>query len=204
MHFECGRFFHVYARANSENDLLFREIDNYIYFLKKYRKYITPVFDTLSYCLIPNHYHLLVKVKNIEDIFAYQTIKHYKHKHDELKIDEFLQQQIANFHISYAKAYNKKYNRRGTLFQPKPKAKEISDLNSCLRVCRYIHRNPIKHGLVERLDKWKYSSYQDYTGDRKGTIPHRDLILSQFDSIGEFMNYNCLENDDYEMAFEEN
>jgi REP-associated tyrosine transposase len=201
MNFECDRYFHVYTRANSEKDQLFVDHNNYIFFLKRYKKYIAPVFETLCYCLIPNHYHLLVKVKTSEEIYAYQKKKKYKYYNDELKINVFLQQQFANFHISYAKAFNKKYDRRGTLFQPKPKAKEISDINSCLRVCRYIHRNPIKHGLANMLVDWEYSSFQDYAGARKETVLHKELILSQFGTIEEFIEYCSLEIDDYEMSF---
>ena len=69
MYFECERFFHVYARANTQKELLFREPDNYLYFLKRYRKYISPVFDTLSFCLMPNHYHFLVRVKDMKEIY---------------------------------------------------------------------------------------------------------------------------------------
>ena len=203
MYFECERFFHVYTRANTQKELLFREPDNYLFFLKRYRKYISPVFDTLSFCLMPNHYHFLVRVKDMKAVFSYQSKKHYKYKNDELRINDFLQQQFANFHISYAKAYNNKYNRRGSLFQTKPKAKEISGMNSCLRVCRYIHRNPIKHGIVKNLESWQYSSYLEYLDKVEWRILSKEMILSQFDSLTKFINYIKLEIDDYEMSFED-
>ena len=202
MHFECDKIFHIYTRANSENELLFRENENYFFFLKKYKKFINPIFNTLCYCLIPNHYHLLIRVKEQESIHEYQKVKKYKHIEDELKIDNFLQQQIANFHISYAKAFNKKYERRGSLFQSKPKAKEILDTNYLLRIARYIHRNPIKHGLVNNLEDWKFSSFLDYANMRKGTIPHKEFILSHFSSIQDFIKFTNMDVDDYEDDFQ--
>jgi len=196
MHFECEKLFHVYTRANSENELLFREDENYYFFLKKYKKYINPIFETLCYCLIPNHYHLLIRVKEKESIFEYQKIKKYKYINNESKIDNFLQQQIANFHISYAKAFNKKYKRRGSLFQSKPKAKEISSTYYLLRASRYIHRNPITHGLVSNLEDWEFSSFLDYIDMRRGTIPKKKYILSYFSSIEDFINFTCKDGDD--------
>jgi len=202
MHFECEKVFHIYTRANSEKELLFREDQNYFFFLRNYRKFMTPIFETLCYCLIPNHYHLLVKVKDQESIFEYQEEKKYQYTKEELKIDNFLQQQIANFHISYAKAYNKKYERRGSLFQSKPKAKEIPDINYLLRVARYIHRNPLKHGLINNLKDWEYSSFLDYADLRKGTIPKKEFFLSSFSSVQDFINFTKLDIDDYEDEFE--
>jgi len=203
MNFESEFIFHVYARANSEKDQLFIEHENYVFFLKKYKKYIIPVFDTLGYCLIPNHYHLLLRVKDKETIFSHQKKKRYKYYKDELRINEFLQQQFANFHISYAKAFNNQYGRRGSLFQPKPKAKVIKDINSVIRVCRYIHRNPIKHGLVNDLQKWQYSSYLEYLTEGKGVIFNKITILSCFESLKDFINYTNMEIDNYEESFEE-
>ena len=202
MNFECEKVFHIYSRTNTKDELLFREKDNYLFFLKRYRTFLTPVFQTLCYCLIPNHYHLLIKVKNKEHIFKYQKSKNYKYANNELKINNFIQQQVANFHISYAKAFNKKYNRRGSLLQSKPKAKEITDLNFLLRSSRYIHRNPIKHGLIKQLENWEYSSYLDYAELRNDTIPEKEFVLSHFSSVQDFINFTNMDLDSYCDEFE--
>jgi len=180
---------------------LFFEDKNYKYFLKKYKKYILPIFDTLSYCLIPNHYHLLIKVKNQETIYHYQKNKSNKYINDEVELNYFIRQQIANFHISYAKAFNKLYKRRGSLFQSKPNAKEIPETDYLLQVSRYIHRNPLKHGVVKKLKDWKYSSYLDYAGLRNGTIPSKDFLISHFESVNEFLDFTEMEFDDNEFEF---
>ncbi|MEA3295629.1 MAG: transposase [Patescibacteria group bacterium] len=197
MNFEIEKFYHIYTRANSQADKLFREDDNYKYFLRKYKKNISPIFETLCYCLIPNHYHFLIKVKKQETIFNYQKRKGKKYKNNEIEINSFIQQQIANFHISYAKAFNQLYKRRGSLFQSKPKAKEISDTNYLLQVSRYIHRNPLKHGVVKNIKDWKYSSYLDYADLRNGLIPNKEFLVSHFSSIKEFLDFT-------EMEFNEN
>ena len=199
MNFECGRIFHIYTRANSDNDLLFKERDNYLFFLKKYNEYLTPISQTLCYCLVPNHYHFLIKVNDKDKIFNYQIQKNYKYSKNDLKIDNFIQQQISNFHNSYAKAFNKKYKRRDSLFQKNPKTKNITDEKYLMRVSRYIHKNPIKHNLITDLINWEYSSYPNYIGYRNSSFIEIDLILSYYSSIQDFINFTTLEIDDYEI-----
>ncbi len=66
--------FHVYNHANGEEDI-FREDDNYRYFLEKYQKYIVPVAATQAYCLMKNHFHLMVRVKDVEFFWGHQPFK---------------------------------------------------------------------------------------------------------------------------------
>jgi REP element-mobilizing transposase RayT len=60
--FEQETYYHVFNHAIGKENL-FHTTENYYYFLKKYVQYISPVIDTLAYCLMPNHFHLLIKVK---------------------------------------------------------------------------------------------------------------------------------------------
>ncbi len=60
--FEEGYFYHIYNRGNN-SELLFKEEANYIYFLKLIRKYILPVADIYTYCLLNNHFHILIRIK---------------------------------------------------------------------------------------------------------------------------------------------
>ena len=117
MQFECGKFFHIYTRANSNTDILFHEDKNYTFFLRKYRKYLSPIFVTLGYCLMPNHYHILVRIISDLELYAYQKKKNYKYTGDETKINDFITRQFANFHISYSKAINKKYKDEDRYFR---------------------------------------------------------------------------------------
>lgn len=199
MNFECGKVFHIYTRANSNNDLLFKEKENYPFFLKKYNQYLTPLFQTFCYCLLPNHYHFLIKVKESEKIFEYQAEKHYKYLKNELKINDFIKQQISNLHNSYAKAFNRKYKRRGSLFQRNPRAKNITTENYLIRASRYIHRNPIKHNFVSNILDWEYSSYQKYAGVINSSFINENFILSYFSSKQDLISFTNVEIDDYEI-----
>ncbi len=87
-------YYHIYNHANGD-DNLFREEKNYRFFLRKYHQHIDVIADTLAWCLMPNHFHLLVKIKSAEAIAAtclkFQTL-------DQLEArTAFLSKQLANF-----------------------------------------------------------------------------------------------------------
>jgi REP element-mobilizing transposase RayT len=61
-----GGYYHIFNRGNNR-ERIFREPRNYNYFLKLYEKYIPLVVDTFAFCLLSNHFHLLVRVKTAEE-----------------------------------------------------------------------------------------------------------------------------------------
>jgi REP element-mobilizing transposase RayT len=135
-----GEFYHIFSRTIG-SELLFRSDENYSFFLKKYLKHCGEQFLTFAYCLLPNHFHFLVQVK--ENTTSEQALS-----------------SISNFLNSYSKAYNKLYERHGGLFQRKFKRKQIAKDSYLSQVMIYIHQNPQNHGIIEDFQKWKYSSYQ--------------------------------------------
>ena len=66
---EEGGIYHIYNKAIS-NLKLFRDEDDYYFFLAQFKKYFLSYFSIFSYCLIPNHFHFLVKVKTHEEILV--------------------------------------------------------------------------------------------------------------------------------------
>lgn len=113
-YFEEGKFFHIYNRANSSSDLLFYRRDNYSYFLKKYYEYLGMWLDTFAYCLIPNHFHFMIRIKKRAQKESWNT-------HD------VITEQFRRFFISYSQPINKQESRRGSLFQKRFKRKLIDD-----------------------------------------------------------------------------
>lgn len=63
------KYYHIYNHANGDENL-FREQKNYEYFLEKYKQHISPIAETIAWCLMPNHFHLLVKIKKEAEITA--------------------------------------------------------------------------------------------------------------------------------------
>ena len=176
---EPGKFYHLYNHANgSEN--LFRSQENYRYFLSRYKHFIDPIADTYSYCLMPNHIHFLVQLKNevaLEATFGkFETFQ---------KLEAKLSKQFANLFSSYTQAYNKMYSRRGSLFIPNFKRSEITDDTYLTTVIVYIHRNPVHHGFTIDWTKWRWSSYQTILSE-KPTSLKREEVLKWFGNKDEF------------------
>ncbi len=186
MNFQAGYIYHIYNRGNNKNRIFFCR-DNYIFFLKKVRRELSQHMDFLAYCLMPNHFHFLVQVKDkIEyssDDFNYSSddLK----SSDESKIsDDLLSKQISN-HIaillrSNTRAINIQENRTGSLFQQKTKAKCLNEMtnskNNYAATCfNYIHKNPYTSNLVKKLEDWEFSSFLDYATLRNGTFCNQEL-----------------------------
>lgn len=163
--FSPGEFYHVYSRTNGE-ELLFRTEENCFYFLQKFQTYCSPHFSTLAYCLLPYHFHFLIRVKENTNPTA--------------SLNSF-----SNFLNGYAKAYNKLYDRHGGLFQRKFKRKQIDQESYLSQVIIYIHQNPQKHGIVDDFKKWRFSSYHAIIS-QKHTHIDRDFVIEWFDGIEEF------------------
>jgi len=189
MNLACGKEFHIYTRANSNLDELFTNREDYQLFLNRYQRYLEPVFHTLAFCLMPNHYHLLVRVKEAKTIIDTVNETNNRIVLEAANALPYVRQQISNFHNSYAKAFNKIHQRRGSLFQTKPKSKEIIDLVDLLELFRYIHNNPVNHGLVKDLQDWEFSSYLDYTAQREIGFISKDELMQHFTTIEELKSF---------------
>lgn len=174
--FEFEGVYHVFSHVNG-TEVIFRESSNYHFFLEKVEKYILPVADIYAYCLLPNHFHLLLRFKDFNDVSS-------ENEH------QFLMKYFGNLLNAYAKAYNKKYNRKGALFLNAVKRKKISDEKYLLKVLHYIHNNPINHGFVNKIDQWKHSSYNSYLNPEKESKLNRKEIMPYFDSVEVFRNYH--------------
>lgn len=156
--FCAGQCYHVYNRGVNRGRIFFTP-ENWGFFIRRVREYFKPEFVIiLAYCLMPNHYHLLLR----------------------LRIDDLSNTVMQPFGTSYTKAINKQQNRVGPLFQGKFKAELVDEDAYLTYLTKYIHRNPVKAGLVNTPGDWAYSSYQEYIGARQGTLPSPKLILDRF------------------------
>jgi putative transposase len=156
---EAGGFYHVYNRANSNRDLLFVDEKNYYYFLSKYVNYLRPFVETYAYCLIPNHFHLLIEVKAEEEIRSYVEAQENWEKKRTAPIPLILSEAFRRFFISYAISFNTFDKRRGGLFYREFNRVLITSTFHFFTEVYYIHNNPIKHGLVSSIEEYAWSSY---------------------------------------------
>ncbi len=96
---------------------------------------------------------------------------------------------FSSLFSSYSQAFNKVYNRKGSLFMPNFKRREILPEVSLMRVIAYIHRNPVHHGFVSNLDDWEYSSYNSIC-QKNNTNLKVDNILNLFGGITGFTDFH--------------
>jgi putative transposase len=168
---QAGNFYHIYNRGNARQDIFF-EHENYIYFLKLVKLHlISNGVDIVAYCLMPNHYHFLVYLR-----------------------DETLSDAMKLLSLAYTKAINKRFKRCGVIFQGRFNSIHVADTNYLFHLLHYIHFNPVKAGLVRQPEEWEFSSYLEYAGLRAGKIPNMEHIKGQINGES-FLLDGCLPTD---------
>ncbi|HPQ22570.1 MAG TPA: hypothetical protein PK147_11990 [Saprospiraceae bacterium] len=194
---QSSNFYHIFNRANGFENL-FRKRENYQFFLNKWDKYISPIADTYCYCLMPNHFHFLIRIKSSEELGetfgkfdGKETFGKFKtfQKLDEDFIAKKITKSFSNLFSSYTQAYNKYIGRKGSLFTPNFKKKEITNEVHLLRVIAYIHRNPIHHGFATNYNEWEFSSYNTIMSARDTKIK-REKVLEIFGGNAEFIQFH--------------
>ncbi|HBX51643.1 MAG: hypothetical protein A2W98_02260 [Bacteroidetes bacterium GWF2_33_38] len=183
---EPEKYYHIYNHAVG-NSNLFETEDNYYFFLEKYKQYISPYVDTFAYCLMPNHFHLAVRIK---DLTGFENLDiPTLTKFDEDSFSEFVSKQFSNFFSSYSQAFNKQQSRRGSLFERPFKRKHITTDEYFKILIHYIHYNPVHLEFVNDLRDWKYSSYESYFSS-KTTLIKRDEAISWFGDVKNFEEFH--------------
>ncbi len=127
------------------------------------------IVNILAYCLMPNHFHLLLQQKNIKGISSF----------------------VANFTNSYTKYFNAKYKRVGPLFQGLFKAVHIESDEQLMHVSRYIHLNPVSSHLIDIKDLQTNinCSYREYLNSIPYSISKPDIILQMFQSRKDYAKF---------------
>lgn len=168
------KFYHIYNRGNNKENVFIEE-KNYAYFLLLVKRHLLPVSDIYAYCLLKNHFHILVKTKQFEN-------------------DALIGNGYSNLFNAYAKAINKKYNRTGSLFKDRFSRVNIEDEDYLRALILYIHLNPQHHGFTSDFSNYPHSSYKGLISD-KDTELNRMEVLKLFDDRANFI-YCHLERKD--------
>lgn len=199
MHFEKTNLYHIYNQGNNGQKIFF-DRENYLFFLRKIKTHVVPYADILAWCLMPNHFHLMIYVKEVELVI--------KSSDDSESSDDFktrtLNNSIAVLLRSYTRAINKQNKSKGSLFRQKTKAECLNQINDLTpsfyntnagakihlddpekhypQLCfNYIHQNPVKARLVSIKTEWEYSSAIDYAGLRNGTLTNKEKAKEYVD-----------------------
>jgi putative transposase len=172
-----GGIYHVYNRGIEKRNIFLDDHD-YQHFLWIVDEFVKPDHPTpgnkfflrrsvgkeisiLSYCLMPNHFHFLIKLQTLSGITK-------------------LMQRICTVYATY---FNDRYSHEGKVLQGPYKGARVGSDAYLMQVSAYIHRNPT--GLCANLGEYKYSSYQDYLGKKKTSWLNTSEILDIFKTKNE-------------------
>lgn len=198
--FVNGQYYHIYNRGTEKRTIFEKQWD-YSRLIKTVQYYqltgpkpklsrflLSSIFkpdtdkkivDIICYCLMPNHFHFLIK---------------------QLK-DGGITEFIGKLSNSYTKYYNVKYNRVGPLLQGEFKAVLIESDDQLIHTSRYIHLNPITSFLVKDLSKYKWSSYNEYIKTSNKSTCEKENILNLFNSSNDYEKF-ILDQVDYAQKLE--
>lgn len=173
---EADYYYHVFNRANSNGDVLFRSDENYRYFLKKWDAYLSPYLKIYAYCLLPNHFHFLVQVKSEDTIRNAVSADETMKKHKTALVSTILSEVFRRFFIAYAKAFNHQQGRRGSLFQKDFKRILVDKDSYFTSLIYYIHANPLKHGTQQDFVNYQWNSYQRILHPKPTKLEKRGVL----------------------------
>jgi REP element-mobilizing transposase RayT len=172
--------YHIMWRGANRQEI-FHEDEDWMNFLTIFKRYkLKCELKVYAWCLMSNHVHLLMKEGN-EDI----------------------SKTMQRIGVSYAGNYNWKYRTTGHLFQDRFKSENVENKEYLRTVVRYIHQNPVKAGMVQQADEWKWSSCRGYYGENlyPKDILDGDVILGMFsadkaEAMEKFKEYNEKKSND--------
>jgi REP element-mobilizing transposase RayT len=220
---EHGYTYHIYNRGINGADLFTCEA-NYKRFLDLFGEHISPIADTYAWVLMRNHFHLLVRIKDVEEIPFYTsndsaattTATTVRVKTADRVSDNTLtavdrpcqrwqqnpsqrwqpnpSRQFSHLFNAYAQYFNKYHGRTGGLFETPFRRVRVNTEKYFRRLVFYIHHNPVKHGFAEHILDWGWSSYLTIISV-KPTRLSRETVLGYFDDEANFKAYHQQQHD---------
>jgi len=170
--FEAAHFYHVFNRGNNKENI-FKTKDNYSYFLNLVKKHLLSICDIYSYCLLPNHFHFIIRIKSFNELPT--NFKNSKTK---------LHQPFSNLFNAYTKAINKKQQRTGSLFQEHLKRIQINNEEYLRHLIVYVNTNPTHHA-ISNFKEYKYASYQSLISEKTSLLKRKE-VLDLFNDVENF------------------
>ena len=177
-----GRCYHLYNRGINGQDIFYRQ-DNYRYFLRLYRKHVTPVADTFAYCLLKNHFHFLIRAREARSTAGKMPLS-----------SQEIGLAFGTWLNAYAQAFNREVGRTGGLFERPFRRVPIESEEQLIQNVFYIHANPQKHGFNEDFRSYLHSSYGGLVSDASTQL-NRAEVLSWFGGREKFVAYHEVYHD---------
>jgi putative transposase len=170
-HLEIGNYYHIYNRGNNGENIFLKD-ENFDYFLSKWIKYIDPYSETFAYCLMPNHFHFLIRVDSKDCFVKPPGIS----KVQDPDINLILESQFKKLFSSYALAFNNQQSRHGSLFEKRFKRVLVDSDSYLSKIIHYIHNNPLHHGFADDFLSWKYCSYRSILSEQPTRVSRNEVL----------------------------
>jgi putative transposase len=172
------KYYHVFNKANN-GEKIFRDIADYQFFLRKLGELVTPNNDIFAFCLLPNHFHLLIKPKPFLASVEGKCVT----------------EGLRVFFQTYVQYFNQKYGRKGSLFFKSFRRLEIMEDIQLKYLVFYIHYNPQKHGIINDYKKYRYSSFRYFFQDINTQLRRNEVLEWFYNSLEYFETYHldCME-----------
>lgn len=188
--------YHIFNHANGFENV-FTVDENYRFFLEKYQQYILPIAETYAYCLLPNHFHLVVRIRRkeiLEEVFRnfkstnFSKVQNFgKVEVTNNMIEYYISKQFANLFSCYTQSFNKVNKRRGSLFLKNFRREPIKNKAYFMNAVIYTHRNPVHHAFCDRYTDWSYTSFCEIK-ERNSQIIEVDKLLRMFGGRDSFID----------------
>ncbi|MBP8903908.1 MAG: hypothetical protein KBG43_04785 [Paludibacteraceae bacterium] len=194
--------YHIFNHANGFENI-FTVDDNYRFYLDKYQQYILPIAETYTYCLLPNHFHLVVRIRRkevIEEVYRnfkstnFSKVPNFGKVENSGKveitdniIEQFISKQFANLFSCYTQSFNKVNKRRESLFLKNFRREPIENKAYFLNAVIYTHRNPVHHAFCDRYTDWSYTSFCEIK-ERNSQMIEVEKLLRMFGGRDSFID----------------
>lgn len=166
----AGQLFHIYSRGNNRENLFYR-VGDYDLFHALMWEYVSPVAEILAYALLPNHFHLITRMRGADQLPA-------AYRDD-------LSKPFSNWLNAFVRRTNRHRGRVGALFQRPFGRVQIRDAAHRHVLGVYVHINPERHGLVSAFREWPYTSLAELTNSAPTRL-QRDTFLAWYDGRSGF------------------
>lgn len=165
-------YYHIMTRGNNKN-IVFKFDEDYLYYLELVSKYkIEHPFDLYHYCLMPNHTHFLIQTKKALDFSIF----------------------MKKLNLAYFHHYRREYGWVGHLWQDRYKSQAVGKDAYFIQCGKYIELNPVRGGIIEQPEDYRYSSYKYYTQGKSDHLITPDFMYEEIgkDGIERQNNYQEL------------
>jgi len=171
-----NQIYHLFSRAVG-NEKLFLYEDNYRFFLQKLKQHTSALCRLYAYSLLPNHFHLLIKLNDDKSMIQnFETVKNTSYCPLQHNLSDFTMERFSNFLNSYAKSFNKVYQRKGALFMDYLNRSAVNKDTDFTNYIWYIHKNAVHHQITKVIGDWPHDSYASLLSNAPTSLLRKEVM----------------------------